>query len=110
MTGHNCPPAVPVTYTVEGAAAGSTTSTANGAFTGDVQLPDTSIGEHVITVTCGGRSASVPIDLVVASSVSSPGIGATVVAILVFFVLFGSVLLSRPAARRARPSDPEQPA
>ena len=96
LHGRNCPPGSAVTYTVEGTSAGSSTVGTDGTFTGTVQLPDASIGQHLIQVTCAGQTATVPIDLVVSSSsTSSPGAGATTAAVLVFFVLLGSVLFAR---------------
>ena len=96
-----------MTFTVEGSAAGTTTTGSDGTFAGDVQLPDAPIGPHVITVSCGGRSAAVPIDLVVAASTSTPGAGATAAAVLVFFVLLGSVLFGRAQNRRTPTPKPE---
>ncbi|MGB8650200.1 MAG: hypothetical protein WCD35_06025 [Mycobacteriales bacterium] len=102
LHGRNCPAGARVAYTVEGAPAGATTAAPDGTFSGDVQLPDASIGEHVIQVECDGRTAAVPVDLVVASSTSTPAAGATAGAVLVFFVLLGSVLLSRHRPARPR--------
>lgn len=96
-----------MTFTVEGSAAGTTTAAPDGMFNGDVQLPDAPIGPHVITVACGGRTAQVPIDLVVAASTSTPGAGATAAAVLVFFILLGSVLLGRSNNRRKPASERE---
>jgi hypothetical protein len=99
-----------VTYTVEGVAAGSTTTQADGTFTGAVQLPNAAIGDHVIQVTCGGLTAAVPIALVVASGTSTPAGSATAGAVLVFFVLLGSVLFSRYSATHHAPlPEPEEP-
>jgi hypothetical protein len=111
VRGRNCPPGAAVTFDVEGAAAGSTTAAPDGTFGGDVQLPDASIGEHLLRVSCDHRTATVPVDLVVSSSVSTPAVGATAAAVLVFFVLLGSVLLSRhrPAPKRAAADEQETP-
>ena len=72
-----------------------------------MQLPEASLGTHVIEVACGGRTAAVPIDLVVAASTSTPGAGATAGAVLVFFILLGSVLLGRTNNRRPALPEPE---
>ncbi len=107
LQGRNCPANSEVTYTVEGAAAGTSTASSDGSFSGEVQLPDATLGQHLIEVTCGGQTASVPIDLVVSSSTSTPGATATAVAILVFFVLLGSILFARsnPQRKLAEPSE-----
>ncbi len=51
-------------------------------------------------MTCAGRTATVPIDLVVSSGTSTPAAGVTAAAVLVFFVLLGSVLFARGNATR----------
>jgi hypothetical protein len=107
LTGSHCPAGSTVTYTVEGAPAGSGTAASDGTFASTVQLPDASIGQHVIQVTCAGLSATVPIDLVVSSSTSDPALGATAAAVLVFFLLVGSLLLSRFGPATPRPVTPE---
>ena len=114
LTGRNCPPGSAVSYTVEGTPAGSTTAGSDGSFHGAVQLPDAAIGEYPVEVSCAGHRATVTVDLVVASSASSPATSATAGAVLVFFVLFASVLLSgnsRPVrpVRSAEPDDEAAP-
>ena len=100
ITGRHCPPSVPVSFSMEGVAAGSAVSDASGGFHGDAQLPDAPIGEHQITVTCGDERATVRVDLVVSSSAEPAGQGATVGAVLVFFVLLGTTLVSRLSGKR----------
>ncbi len=97
-------------FSVEGVAAGRATAQPDGSFIGQLQLPGAAIGTHVIDVSCGGRTATVPIDLVVSSSVSNPAAGATAGAVLVFFVLLGSMLLSRtsPAAPAVTVAEPAE--
>jgi hypothetical protein len=110
LSGRDCPAGANVTYTVEGVAAGTTTAQADGTFTGTVQLPDAPIGDHVIQVTCGGLTAAVPVALVVASGTSTPAGSATAGAVLVFFILLGSVLFSRHSTTHpATPPEPEEP-
>jgi hypothetical protein len=95
-----------VSFDVEGTPAGTATAGADGTFTGSVALPAVPIGAHRVTVTCGGATVSVPLDLVVASATAvAPALGVTVAAVLVFFVLLGSVLLNRTHTRRRRPAD-----
>ncbi|MCU1592766.1 MAG: hypothetical protein JWO12_158 [Frankiales bacterium] len=107
MSGGSCPPGSAVTFAVEGAPAGAATARPDGTFEGTVQLPDTSIGAHVIQAMCGGRTASAPIDLVVSSASSAPsGAGATVAAVFLFFLLLGSVLLTRNHGRE-RAGEPD---
>jgi hypothetical protein len=108
LRGSNCPAGSTVTFSVEGTPAGTATASPDGTFGGDVQLPDASIGEHVIQVACDGRTAAVPIDLVVSASTASPAAGATAVAVLVFFVLLGSVLLGRGRGATKHPEVPSQ--
>jgi hypothetical protein len=108
LSGRNCPAGSTVTYSVEGSAAGSSTALPDGTFSGDVQLPDVALGRHLIEVTCGGRTASVPIDLVVSSGTSTPALGATTGAILVFFVLFISVLFGRTHQTKPKLVTPEE--
>lgn len=109
LRGRNCPPGSAVTYTVEGTSAGTSTAGTDGTFTGTVQLPDASLGQHLIQVTCAGQTAAVPIDFVVSSSsTSSPAAGATTAAVLVFFVLLGSVLFARHQGTTIQPAIEEQ--
>ena len=104
LTGRNCPPGASVAYTVAGLVGGQTLAGPDGTFTGQVQLPDAPIGEYPITVVCGGQSATVPIDLVVSSAVTSGPAGAiTAAAVLVFFVLLGSVLYARTSGTTSVP-------
>jgi hypothetical protein len=103
LSGSNCPAGSTVTYSVEGTPAGSGTAAADGTFASNVQLPDASIGQHLIQVSCAGLSATVPIDLVVSSSTSDPALGATAAAVLLFFLLLGSVLGSRFSPATPRP-------
>jgi hypothetical protein len=102
LHGNDCPPGAPVAFTMEGAALGSTTAGSDGSYAATVDLPDASIGHHEIQVVCGNRRATVPIDLVVTASESDPGVGATVAAVLVFFVLLGGALTLRSGTARRR--------
>jgi hypothetical protein len=109
VNGRNCPAGTVVTFTVEGQQAGSSTTQPDGTFGGEVQLPNASIGTHVIVVTCAGLTASVPIDLVVSSSTSTPGASATAGAVMVFFLLFGLLMFARTSSPAARPAVAEDP-
>ncbi len=64
-----------------------------------VGLPHVRAGRYTLTATCGGRSASARLDLVVqSSSTGTSGSAATTTAsVLTFFVLLGGQLL-RPSA------------
>lgn len=106
VTGKGCPAGSKVSFGVEGAPAGTTTARADGTFSSPVALPNAPIGAHPVTVSCAGAEVSLPLDLVVASATAvAPALGVTVAAVLVFFVLLGSVLLNRTHTGRRRSVD-----
>ncbi len=82
-----------MTFSVDGHDAGTTTATATGTFTGTVQVPDLAVGEYALQVTCAGRSATVPIDLVVSSS-NQPASGRAA-AVGAVALLLGAAALGR---------------
>jgi hypothetical protein len=105
LTGQGCPADTDVVLTVQGHPAGGARTDADGTFTADLTLPDLPVGAYAVDVRCGPRRASVPIDLVVASSGPIAGsLAATAGSILVFFVLLGGMLLYRDQGQRRRPA------
>jgi hypothetical protein len=100
LAGSHCRPGSTVTFHVQGQPAGTTTAGSDGAFRGQVQLPDLPIGEYPVDVACGPVHATVLIDLVVGSAAASgPAAGVTVGAVILFIVLLGAVMLPGASGR-----------
>jgi hypothetical protein len=103
LTGQGCPAGSDVQLTVDGAAVGSAVADGGGTFVAKLALPDLPIGRYSVDVACAAVRASVPIDLVVASSGPIAGsLAATASSILVFFVLLAGMLLYRDNGVRRR--------
>lgn len=98
---------------MQGHPAGGARTDADGTFTAGLTLPDLPVGAYAVDVRCGPRRASVPIDLVVASSGPVAGsLAATASAVLLFFVLLAGLLVFRDqgVARRTRPESDDDSA
>jgi hypothetical protein len=92
-----------VQLTLGGAAVGTTVADGTGRFVAKLALPDLPIGRYAVDVSCAAVRATVPIDLVVASSGPIAGsLAATASSILVFFVLLAGMLLYRDQGVRRR--------
>jgi len=84
-------------------AVGSIAGRDDGRFVAVLTLPDLDPGRYQIHIDCG-TTFTVPIDIVVATSVHSPN---SVLALFIFFVLLVLVLFRRRrVARRARRATP----
>lgn len=110
ITGGGCAAGAPVTLTIGGRAAGSTTADGTGAFRAPLQVPDLPVGRQSVHVTCGSASAVVDLDLVVASSGIGAGTAAVASSVLLFFLLLAAALVFRDnsdAQRRAALAEPD---
>jgi len=101
LTGTGCAPGVPVAVGVADVAVGSIAGQDDGGFVAVLTLPDFGPGRYDIHVDCG-TTFTIPIDVVVATSVESPN---SVLALFIFFVLLVLVLFRR---RRVPPLQGEQ--
>jgi uncharacterized protein (TIGR03382 family) len=97
LTGTGCAPGVPVAFLVGDLAVGSIAGQDDGGFVALLTLPVLGPGRYDIHVDCS-TTFTIPIDVVVATSVESPN---SVLALFVFFVLLALVLF-----RRRRIPDP----
>lgn len=96
LTGEGCAPGAPVTVQVGDVAVGSIPGRDDGGVVAVLTLPDLGPGRYDIRIDCG-PTFTMPIDVVVATSVESPN---SVLALFVFFVLLALVLFRR---RRIHP-------
>jgi len=91
LRGEGCVPGVAVAVGVADIAVGSIPGQDDGGFVAVLTLPDVGPGRYDIHVDCG-TTFTIPIDVVVATSVDSPN---SVLALFVFFVLLALVLFRR---------------
>jgi len=91
LTGTGCAPLVPVAVAVGDTVVGSIDGRDDGRFVAVLTLPDVGPGRYDIHVACG-TTFTIPIDVVVATSVDSPN---SVLALFIFFVLLALVLFRR---------------
>jgi len=91
LTGEGCTPGAPVQVGVDDLAVGSIPGQDNGRFVAVLTLPDLVPGRYDIHIACG-TTFTIPVDVVVATSVDSPN---SVLALFIFFVLLALVLFRR---------------
>ena len=91
LTGEGCVPDAPVRVGVADVAVGAIAGRDDGGFVAILTLPDFGPGRYDITVDCG-TAFTMPIDVVVATSVETPN---SVLALFIFFVLLALVLFRR---------------
>lgn len=91
LTGEGCFPDRPVAVAVAGEAVGAIEGRPDGFFIAILTLPDVGPGRYDIDIDCG-TMFTVPIDVVVATTVESPN---SVLALFIFFVLLVLVLFRR---------------
>ncbi len=101
LTGRGCVPDAPVSVGVADVAVGTIDGREDGVFVAILTLPDFGPGRYDITVDCG-TTFTIPIDVVVATSVESPN---SVLALFIFFVLLVLVLFRRRRIPRLPPRD-----
>lgn len=91
LNGLGCAPGAAVVVGVAGVDVGSIPARDDGGFVAVLTLPDFGPGRYDIHVDCG-TTFTIPIDVVVATSVDSPD---SVLALFVFFVLAVIALFRR---------------
>ncbi len=104
LTGGGCLPGQPVAVSVGGEEVGTIPGRDDGGFIAILTLPDVEPGRYDITIDCG-TTFTIPVDVVVATSVESPN---SVLALFIFFVLLALVLFRR--RRVPPPITPERAA
>lgn len=63
VSGTGCPPGSTVTFTIDGEVVGTATADDDGAFDGDVTIPDLAPGTYQLVATCGDLVQSVTIEV-----------------------------------------------
>lgn len=92
--GTGCAPNTMVVFTIDGKPAGTTTSNANGEFRSPLDVKDLAVGRYRVKATCDVVLIA-NLD-VVQSSQLAPATGT--LAVLIFFVLIGGLILRRQLA------------
>ncbi|MCA1692722.1 MAG: hypothetical protein LC733_11195 [Actinobacteria bacterium] len=100
LRGEGCSPGAPVAVVVGDVAVGSIPGLDDGSFVAILTLPDFGPGRYDIDIDCGATSFTIPMDVVVATSVESPN---SVLALFIFFVLLILVLFRRRRIHRPAP-------
>lgn len=97
--GSGCPASARVALSVGNATVGTASADAQGRYSTQVRTPAGRAGRYALNATCGGRTATTRVDLVVQTSHNGTSRAATstTAAVLLFFVLLGGQLL-RPSA------------
>ena len=103
LRGEGCALGVPVAVGVGDVAVGSIPGEGDGTFVAVLTLPDFGPGRYDIRIDCG-TIFTIPIDVVVATSVESPN---SVLALVIFFVLLVLVLFRRGRVALPDRSDPD---